>query len=119
MNLFAERVGEEGRFVVYIASLAYPLRDAFSPDAAIAYQKETNPDVDDLGERYGVAENVDGTVETTRAKMHANPNLKRILTFGSQGPIEAARVLADRQLAETEDALLVSGSFSPDRVAAS
>ncbi|PJN96544.1 LacI family transcriptional regulator, partial [Amaricoccus sp. HAR-UPW-R2A-40] len=94
---------------VYVGSLTVPLHNAWA-DAAIAYQKEKYPNMEMVGQRFGVAESVDETIKTTQDQLRANPDLKGILTFGSQGPIGAARVLEDREKAE--DIVLVGG-FSP------
>ena len=109
MDLLAEQMGEEGEYIVYVGSLTVPLHNAWA-DAAIAYQKEKYPNMTMLGERFGVAESVDETIKTTQDQIRANPNLKGILTFGSQGPIGAARVLEDRELA---DKIVLVGGFSP------
>ena len=54
-------------------------------DAAIAYQKEHYPKMKLVADRYGVAESVDDSYKTAQDAMLAHPNLKGILTFGSQG----------------------------------
>lgn len=109
MDLLAEQMGEQGKYIVYVGSLTVPLHNAWA-DAAIAYQKEKYPNMEMVGQRFGVAESVDETIKTTQDQLRANPDLKGILTFGSQGPIGAARVLEDREKAE--DIVLVGG-FSP------
>jgi simple sugar transport system substrate-binding protein len=109
MDLLAQEMGEEGEYIVYVGSLTVPLHNAWA-DAAIAYQKEKYPNMTMLGERFGVAESVDDSIKTTQDQLRANPNLKGILTFGSQGPIGAARVLEDREVA---DKVALVGGFSP------
>ena len=109
MDLLAQHMGEEGKYIVFVGSLTVPLHNAWA-DAAIAYQKEKYPNMQMLGDRFGVAESVDDSLKTTQDQLRANPDLKGILTFGSQGPIGAARVLEDR--GKAEDIALVGG-FSP------
>jgi simple sugar transport system substrate-binding protein len=109
MDLLAKNMGEEGKYIVYVGSLTVPLHNAWA-DAAIAYQKEKYPKMQMLGDRFGVAESVDESLKTTQDQMRANPDLKGILTFGSQGPIGAARALEDR--GKEKDIVLVGG-FSP------
>ncbi len=111
MDLLAKEMGEQGEYIVYVGSLTVPLHNAWA-DAAIAYQKEKYPQMTMLGDRFGVAESVDETIKTTQDQIRAHPDLKGILTFGSQGPIGAARVLEDREL--TEKIALVGG-FSPSQ----
>jgi simple sugar transport system substrate-binding protein len=109
MDLLAKNMGEEGKYIVYVGSLTVPLHNAWA-DAAIAYQKEKYPKMQMLGDRFGVAESVDESLKTTQDQMRANPDLKGILTFGSQGPIGAARALEDRGKAES---IVLVGGFSP------
>lgn len=109
MDLLAKEMGEEGQYIVYVGSLTVPLHNAWA-DAAIAYQKEKYPKMAMLGDRFGVAESVDDSIKTTQDQLRANPDLKGILTFGSQGPIGAARVLDDRGKAES---VALVGGFSP------
>ena len=63
-----------------------------------------------LGDRFGVAESLDESIKTTQDQLRAHPDLKGILTFGSQGPIGAARVLDDRGKAKS---VALVGGFSP------
>ncbi|KAB0678842.1 substrate-binding domain-containing protein [Aureimonas leprariae] len=109
MDLLAKEMGEEGKYIVYVGSLTVPLHNAWA-DAAIAYQKEKYPKMQMLGDRFGVAESVDESLKTTQDQIRANPDLKGILTFGSQGPIGAARALDDRGKAKT---IALVGGFSP------
>lgn len=109
MDLLAQQMGEKGKYIVYVGSLTVPLHNAWA-DAAIAYQKEKYPNMEMVGQRFGVAESVDETIKTTQDQIRANPDLTGILTFGSQGPIGAARVLEDRELA---DKIALVGGFSP------
>ena len=109
MDLLAKQMGEEGKYIVYVGSLTVPLHNAWA-DAAIAYQKEKYPKMQMLGDRFGVAESVDDSLKTTQDQIRANPDLKGILTFGSQGPIGAARVLDDRGKAKS---IALVGGFSP------
>jgi len=109
MDLLAKNMGEEGKYIVYVGSLTVPLHNAWA-DAAIAYQKEKYPKMQMVGDRFGVAESVDDSLKTTQDQIRANPDLTGILTFGSQGPIGAARVLDDRGKAKT---IALVGGFSP------
>ena len=109
MDLLAKEMGETGEYIVYVGSLTVPLHNAWA-DAAIAYQKQTYPNMTMLGDRFGVAESVDDSIKTTQDQLRAHPDLTGILTFGSQGPIGAARVLEDREVA---DKVVLVGGFSP------
>src|SRR5215472_12673233 len=109
MKRLAQAMGEEGKYIVYVGSLTVPLHNAWA-DAAIAYQKEKYPKMQMLGDRFGVAESVDDSMKTALDQIRANPDLKGILTFGSQGPIGAARALEDRGKAKS---IVLVGGFSP------
>jgi simple sugar transport system substrate-binding protein len=63
-----------------------------------------------VGERYGVAEDVDASRRTALDVIRANPDLKAFLAFGSQGPIGAGRAVAERRKGGE---ILVLGPFSP------
>jgi simple sugar transport system substrate-binding protein len=109
MDLLAQQMGEQGKYIVYVGSLTVPLHNAWA-DAAIAYQKQKYPKMEMLGDRFGVAESLDESIKTTQDQLRAHPDLKGILTFGSQGPIGAARVLDDRGKAKS---VALVGGFSP------
>ena len=63
-----------------------------------------------VADRFGVAESLDDSYKTALDQMRANPDLKGILAFGSQGPIGAARAVEKRGKAST---IAVVGPFSP------
>lgn len=109
MDLLAAQMKEAGKYIVYVGSLTVPLHNAWA-DAAIAYQKKKYPNMEMLGDRFGVAESVDDSFKTTQDQLRAHPDLTGILTFGSQGPIGAAKALDDRGKAKT---VALVGGFSP------
>ncbi|WP_175962237.1 substrate-binding domain-containing protein [Burkholderia pyrrocinia] len=105
----AAAVGGKGEYAVFVGSLTVPLHNAWA-DAAIAYLKANYPDMKLVGDRYGVAEDVDASRKTALDLMRAHSNLKAILAFGSQGPIGAARAVAEKQ---AKGKVVVLGPFSP------
>ncbi|HSK39482.1 MAG TPA: substrate-binding domain-containing protein [Arenibaculum sp.] len=105
----AEAMDGEGKYAVFVGSLTVPLHNAWA-DAAIAYIQENHPEMELVGERYGVAENVDESRRTALDLMRANPDLKGFLAFGSQGPIGAARAVDERRKGGE---VAVLGPFSP------
>jgi simple sugar transport system substrate-binding protein len=109
MKDLAKAMGEEGEYIVYVGSLTVPLHNLWA-DAAIAYQKENYPKMKLVADRYGVAESVDDSYKTALDAMLAHPNLKGILTFGSQGPIGAGRAIKERGKA---DKIVLVGACSP------
>ena len=108
-KLLAEKMGGKGEYAVFVGSLTVPLHNAWA-DAAIEYLKKNNPDMKLVGERYGVAEDVDKSRSTALDLISANPGLKGFLAFGSQGPIGAGRAIEEkRKVGE----IFVLGPFSP------
>jgi len=109
MKALAEQMGEKGKYIVYVGSLTVPLHNKWA-DYAIAYQKEHYPNMQLAADRFGVAESVDDSYKTALDQLRAHPDLTGILTFGSQGPIGAAKALDDRGKAKT---VALVGGFSP------
>lgn len=96
-KLFAEKTGCKGGYAVYVGGLTVPAHNAWA-DAAVDYLKDKCPDMNQVAERFGVAESVDDSRNTTLDLIRANPDLAGILAFGSQGPIGAARAVEERNL---------------------
>ena len=108
-ELLAQKMGGTGQYAVFVGSLTVPLHNAWA-DAAIAYLEENHPDMELVGERYGVAESVDDSRSTALDLMSANPELTGFLAFGSQGPIGAGRAVEERRRVGE---VFVLGPFSP------
>ncbi len=108
-ELLAQKMGGKGEYAVFVGSLTVPLHNAWA-DAANAYIAAKYPDMKLIGERYGVAENVDDSRKTALDLMAANPALTGFLAFGSQGPIGAGRAIEERRAIGTVHVL---GPFSP------
>ncbi|AJD45272.1 autoinducer 2 ABC transporter substrate-binding protein [Rhizobium sp. SEMIA 4085] len=108
-ELLAKKMGGKGKYAVFVGSLTVPLHNAWA-DAAIAYLKEKYPEMEVVGERYGVAEDADKSRSTALDLISANPDLKGFLAFGSQGPIGAGRAVEERRKVGE---IFVLGPFSP------
>lgn len=108
-KLLAEQTGGKGEYAVFVGSLTVPLHNAWA-DAAIAYIEKNHPDMKLVGERYGVAEDVDKSRSTALDLISAHPDLKGFLAFGSQGPIGAGRAVEERRKVGE---IFVLGPFSP------
>ena len=109
MEGMAQAMGGQGKYIVYVGSLTVPLHNKWA-DAAIALQKQKYPGMQLAADRFGVAESLDDSYRTALDQMRANPDLRGILAFGSQGPIGAARAVDERDKATT---VAVVGPFSP------
>jgi len=108
-ELLAEKMGGNGSYAVFVGSLTVPLHNAWA-DAAIAHIKANYPDMKLVGDRYGVAEDVDKSRSTALDLMSANQDIKGFLAFGSQGPIGAGRAVEERRKVGE---VFVIGPFSP------
>lgn len=108
MKAFAELIGEEGKYAIFVGSLTVPLHNAWA-DVALDYQKKHYPKMELVADRFGVSESVDDAMRTANELMAKYPDLKGILTFGSQGPIGAGRAVQQRGKADT---VVVFGAFS-------
>ena len=109
MKLLAEKMGGKGGYVNFVGSLTVPLHNEWA-DAAVAYQKENFPDMYEVTERFGVAENADDSMRTMNDLISAYPDLKGMLGFGSQGPIGAGRAVKQRGM---KGKINILGPFSP------
>lgn len=96
-ELFAEATGCEGGYAVYVGGLTVPAHNAWA-DAAVNWLAENCPSMTQVADRFGVAESVDDSRNTTLDLIRANPDLAGVLAFGSQGPIGAARAVEERGL---------------------
>ena len=105
----AELMDGEGEYAVFVGGLTVPLHNAWA-DAANAYIAENHPDMTLVGDRYGVAEDVDASRRTALDLMRSHPDLGAFLAFGSQGPIGAARAVEERRKGGE---VIVLGPFSP------
>lgn len=105
---FAELLGGKGKYAVFVGSLTVPLHNAWA-DVAIDYAKKNYPEMELVADRFGVAESMDDTMRTTNELIGKYPDLKGILTFGSQGPIGAGRAVSQRGKI---DDIVVFGAFS-------
>lgn len=108
-KLLAEKTGGKGSYAVFVGGLSVPLHNAWA-DAAIHYLKENHPDMKLIGDKYGVAEDVNASRSTALDLMAANADIKGFLAFGSQGPIGAGRAVEERRKAGE---VFVIGPFSP------
>ncbi|MAM55787.1 MAG: LacI family transcriptional regulator [Salinicola sp.] len=108
-KLLADTTGCEGSYAVYVGGLNVPAHNAWA-DAAVQWLDANCPDMKQAADRFGVAESVDDSRNTTLDLIRAHPDLAGIMSFGSQGTIGAARAVKERGLAGD---IKVMGLFSP------
>ncbi|MAS06601.1 MAG: LacI family transcriptional regulator [Ahrensia sp.] len=111
LEAFAEAIGGEGKYVVYVGGLTVALHNLWA-DYAVALQKEKYPNMQQIGDRFGVSNSVEDSYKTAIDQMTANPDLKGFLIFGANGPIGAGRAVADR---DKIGKVTVVGPFIPSQ----
>ena len=111
LEAFAEAIGGEGKYVVYVGGLTVTLHNLWA-DYAVALQKEKYPNMQQIGDRYGVSNSVEDSQRTAVDIMRANPDLKGFLIFGANGPIGAGQAVADREMIGK---VIVVGPFIPSQ----
>lgn len=111
MEAFAEALGGEGKYIVFVGGLTVTLHNLWA-DAAIALQKKKYPKMELVGDRFGVSNSVEDSYNTAIDQMRAIPDLKGILIFGANGPIGAGRAVQDR---EAIGKVTVVGPFIPSQ----
>jgi simple sugar transport system substrate-binding protein len=111
LEAFAEAVGGEGKYIVYVGGLTVTLHNAWA-DAAIALQKAKYPKMEMVGDRFGVSNSVEDSYNTAIDQMRAVPDLKGILIFGANGPIGAGRAVQEREMIGK---VIVVGPFIPSQ----
>ncbi len=108
-KLFAEKTGCKGGYAIFVGGLSVPGHNAWA-DAAVNYLKEKCPDLKQVSERFGVADDVEASRNTALDLMRAHKDLVGIMSFGSQGPVGSARAAEERGIA---DKFISVGLFSP------
>lgn len=109
----AKSLGGKGGYVLYVGSLTVPQHNLWS-DLFVKYQKEHYPDMFEVTSRMPVAENINDARRTTIDLVKAHPDLKAVISFGSQGPIGAGLAVKEKRL---KDKLHVFGMMIPSQAA--
>ncbi len=109
----AKRMGGKGGYVIYVGSLTVPQHNLWA-DLLVKYQKEHYPDMFEVTKRMPVAENVDDSRRTTLDLMRAYPDLKAVVSFGSNGPIGAGRAVQEKR---AKNKVAVYGMMIPSQAA--
>jgi simple sugar transport system substrate-binding protein len=111
LEAFAQAVGGEGKYVVFVGGLTVALHNLWA-DYAVELQKQKYPKMQQVGDRFGVSNSVDDSYKTAMDQMQANPDLKGFLIFGANGPIGAGNAVTDR---EQIGKVIVVGPFIPSQ----
>jgi simple sugar transport system substrate-binding protein len=111
LEAFADAIGGEGKYVVYVGGLTVALHNLWA-DYAVALQKSKYPKMQQIGDRFGVSNSVDDSYKTAIDQMQAHPDLKGFLIFGANGPIGAGNAVSDR---DKIGKVIVVGPFIPSQ----
>ena len=111
LEAFADAIGGEGKYVVYVGGLTVTLHNLWA-DYAVALQKQKYPKMQQIGDRFGVSNSVDDSYKTAIDQMQAHPDLKGFLIFGANGPIGAGQAVSDQ---DKIGKVIVVGPFIPSQ----
>jgi simple sugar transport system substrate-binding protein len=111
LEAFAQAIGGEGKYVVFVGGLTVALHNLWA-DYAVALQKQKYPKMQQIGDRFGVSNSVDDSYKTAIDQMQAHPDLKGFLIFGANGPIGAGNAVTDR---DQIGKVIVVGPFIPSQ----
>ncbi|OOF69814.1 substrate-binding domain-containing protein [Rodentibacter caecimuris] len=109
----AKSLGGKGGYVLYVGSLIVPQHNLWA-DLFVKYQKQHYPDMFEVTSRMPVAENINDARRTTIDLVKAHPDLKAVISFGSQGPIGAGLAVKEKRL---KGKLNVFGMMIPSQAA--
>jgi len=111
LEAFANAIGGEGKYILYVGGLTVTLHNVWA-DAAVAAQKRRYPKMQLIGDRFGVSNSVEDSYKTTIDQMRAIPDLRGVLIFGANGPIGAGRAVEER---DKIGKVIVVGPFIPSQ----
>ena len=114
MKALAREMGEEGEYVVYVGTLTTPGHNQWA-DAAIAYQKAHYPKMTLAADRFPGADLIDASSRVTQEVLQTYPNVRGIMSMGSNGPIGAGNVIRQRHL---EKKIAIVGTTIPSQARA-
>ncbi|KMK50567.1 LacI family transcriptional regulator [[Actinobacillus] muris] len=110
----SKSLGGKGGYVIYVGSLTVPQHNLWA-DLFIQYQQAHYPEMFEVTSRMPVAENINDARRTTIDLVKAHPDLKAVVSFGSQGPIGAGLAVKEKRL---KGKLNVFGMMIPSQAAA-
>ena len=114
MKALAREMGEEGEYVVYVGTLTTPGHNQWA-DAAIAYQKAHFPKMKMAADRFPGADLIDTASRVTQDVLQTYPDVRGIMSMGSNGPIGAGNVIRQRKL---EKKIAIVGTTIPSQAQA-
>lgn len=112
MDDIARQMGEEGEWLVVIASLTAANLNNWK-DIAIAHQKEKYPNMKLIDTPIITNENENEAIEKVRSALNSNPNIKGIIAFDSNSLPGAAEAI---KRSEKIGQVALTGCSSPDKM---
>ncbi|WP_213992722.1 autoinducer 2 ABC transporter substrate-binding protein [Sodalis sp. dw_96] len=109
MDQFAQHVNGSGEYAIYVGSLTVPAHNTWA-DAAIKEAKAKYPNLKLVADRFPVSEDRNASRQKTLELLSTYPDLKGVISFGSQGGPGAAQALREKGLVGK---LTVMGTTSP------
>jgi ABC-type sugar transport system substrate-binding protein len=112
MDDIARQMGEEGEWLVVIASLTAANLNSWK-DIAVAHQKEKYPNMRLIDPPVITNENENEAIEKVRSVLNSNPNIKGIIAFDSNSLPGAAEAIKQ---SEKIGQIALTGCSSPDKM---
>lgn len=94
---FAQQIGGEGQYAQFVGGLTQPLHNTWA-DYVEEYFAENYPDIELVTDRIPSGEDADESRTKTLELLKTYPDLKGIISFGSQGPLGAAEASIEKNL---------------------
>jgi simple sugar transport system substrate-binding protein len=104
-------MGGEGGYAVLVGTLTTTGHNQWA-DAAIAYQKANFPKMHMVADRFPGADLIDESERAAQEILQAYPDIRGIVSMGSNGPIGAGNVLRKRKL---EKQVALVGTIIPSQ----
>lgn len=112
MDDIARQMGEEGEWLVVIASLTAANLNNWK-DIAIAHQKEKYPNMTLIDPPVITNENENEAIDKVRSVLNSNPNIKGIIAFDSNSLPGAAEAIKQ---SKKVGKIALTGCSSPDKM---
>lgn len=97
MKSLAREMGGEGGYAILVGTLTTTGHNQWA-DAAVAYQKAHFPKMHQVADRFPGADLIDESTRVAQEILQTYPDIRGILSMGSNGPIGVGNVLRQRGL---------------------
>ncbi len=114
MKALAREMGGEGGYAVMVGTLTTTGHNQWA-DAAIAYQKANFPKMKMVADRFPGADLIDDSERAAQEILQAYPDIRGIVSMGSNGPIGVGNVLRKRKL---QNQVALVGTIIPSQAKA-